>query len=573
MSTYKTKQYVKRYGGFWLGLIILTVLYYPILRLNKDMLVAIHDEFDGEFLTYILGAKHAGEHILPEVFNGTLKISMQPPAFLFVVPYLLTGPETAFFFNYLVIALAAYSGMYLCCKRLVGEEWPAVIAGVLFAILPFYSVYGLSVMGQPWLAYAFINLWQEGQTSRKTRLICFAIIILFGFGSSLVLVGYADIIILSMLSVWGACRKRNIRFFLAGLLILAACYVITNIPLMRGVFGESNAFTTHKEEYLKTASPFIDSFTTVFWDGLYYAASNHRMIVRAAEITLLVSIAYWARLPGDEKRRCAQMVALYCLAVAIALLYAIWHCDPVVSLRNKLGGVWVEFQFDRFYWLSPCIWFLMLAHTLHFVWFFLKRGNTMRFLPLLLVIWLNVNYIWNASSLKINYTQWRENEHPVSYASVSEFFQDEMFDEIENYIGQPQESYRVISVGLYPSVALYNGFYCLDGYSNNYDLNYKHAFGSAIRGELDRDEELADYFDNWGNRCYAFSSEIPKHYYIDATKNKHIKTLNYDFDALKAMGCRYILSSVEIDACDALKRLRQFAADTSYYQVILYQIQ
>lgn len=44
----------------------------------------------------------------------------------------------------------------------------------------------------------------------------------------------------------------------------------------------------------------------------------------------------------------------------------------------------------------------------------------------------------------------------------------------------------MISVGIYPAAAAYNGFHCLDGYSNNYPLEYKHAFRQIMEGELDK---------------------------------------------------------------------------------------
>ena len=44
------------------------------------------------------------------------------------------------------------------------------------------------------------------------------------------------------------------------------------------------------------------------------------------------------------------------------------------------------------------------------------------------------------------------------------FFAEDIFSQINMAIGEPQENYRVISVGIYPAAAAYNGFYCLDGY-------------------------------------------------------------------------------------------------------------
>lgn len=46
-------------------------------------------------------------------------------------------------------------------------------------------------------------------------------------------------------------------------------------------------------------------------------------------------------------------------------------------------------------------------------------------------------------------------------------------EEIKDYIGKPQSSYRVGSIGLHPSVSQESGFYTVDGYVNSYPLAYK----------------------------------------------------------------------------------------------------
>lgn len=101
------------------------------------------------------------------------------------------------------------------------------------------------------------------------------------------------------------------------------------------------------------------------------------------------------------------------------------------------------------------------------------------------------------------------------YAAMSfrDYYAIGVLDQVQQYIrenyGEEPEEYRVVSLGIDPAAALYHGFYCLDGYSNNYDLNYKHRFRRIIAPELNKSEYLADNFDHWGNRCYLFSAECP----------------------------------------------------------------
>ena len=42
--------------------------------------------------------------------------------------------------------------------------------------------------------------------------------------------------------------------------------------------------------------------------------------------------------------------------------------------------------------------------------------------------------------------------------SWDEFYSPELFDEIDNAISLPKESYRVVRIGMQPAVSQYNGF-------------------------------------------------------------------------------------------------------------------
>lgn len=78
--------------------------------------------------------------------------------------------------------------------------------------------------------------------------------------------------------------------------------------------------------------------------------------------------------------------------------------------------------------------------------------------------------------------------------------------EIDDAIGRDKSTYRVAHLGISPAPSLMHGFYTVDGYSNNYSLEYKHRFREVIAEELEKNEEVRVYFDLWGNRCYLFNS-------------------------------------------------------------------
>lgn len=146
---------------------------------------------------------------------------------------------------------------------------------------------------------------------------------------------------------------------------------------------------------------------------------------------------------------------------------------------------------------------------------------------------------------------------------------------LEEEEGLQKGDYRVASLGIDPAAALYHGFYSVDGYSNNYDLEYKHAFRRVIAPELEKSEYLQNYYDDWGNRCYLFSAECPGYYTVK--KNGFFYSdLSIDTEALKALGCDYILSAARVADAEEkslmLMNEEGFETPDSYYRIFVYKI-
>ena len=179
------------------------------------------------------------------------------------------------------------------------------------------------------------------------------------------------------------------------------------------------------------------------------------------------------------------------------------------------------------------------------------------------------------SPLKENLRRLSAGVEETASSSFRTFVSKELFEEIDEYIGRPKDSYRVGSVGLYSSVPLLNGFQCVDGYSNNYDVEYKHAFRETIEGELKKKKSVRTYFDEWGNRCYLFSAELGKSYFFTKEDDTVIKKLALNPEALRALGCEYIFSGVEIEKPEksGLKLLNTFEKEGYPYRIRVYEVE
>ena len=90
--------------------------------------------------------------------------------------------------------------------------------------------------------------------------------------------------------------------------------------------------------------------------------------------------------------------------------------------------------------------------------------------------------------------------------------------------------------------------------------------------ELEKDDDLKTYFDEWGNRCYLFSSEIPFQYYFTKNSKMEIEDWDVNINQLKNMGCDYILSTIKINNQN-LALQNQFEMALHSYEIYLYKVQ
>lgn len=89
--------------------------------------------------------------------------------------------------------------------------------------------------------------------------------------------------------------------------------------------------------------------------------------------------------------------------------------------------------------------------------------------------------------------------------TILEKFQVEEYADLREQIESSSSMPGVLSVGLDPMIAAFNGFRSYDGYVFNYEMSYKRKFRPIIQKVLHKDLILRDYFDSWGNRVYAFT--------------------------------------------------------------------
>lgn len=562
----REKPYEKFIWCFLTGLCLTGISVLLFVILGKRSVFVYHDQMDGEVLCYLYQAKYLFKgDVIPEFFNGAGKTTLTPPAPFFVLIYKALPPFAAFVTSWYLAMLGGYAGMALLLRRLQVRPWIACFCGILFAYLPLLPVYGFSMYGVPLMAWAFLGLAKK-EDSKWGRAGYLLLLAFLSTASSLVLSGFAVLSVVVLVGVFWKKAGKSLYYWI-GFLVMLLGWGLCNQSLFAQILGIGNGYVTHKEEIALTVVPFFTRFTEVLLDGVEHARAFQKGIVVLT--TCILAAGLWKKAWRDSVWR--VLAGLAGLAVLIALLCAVYTWEPVVGIRRELGGAAVWFQLDRIYWLLPALWYAALGLCLQWLAkrniFVLGAGIAVSFLTAVML--LNAG-VWK-DNLKVLL-----NKSPAGL-SWQDFYAEELCGQIEDYLftttGQRPEEYRVASLGMCPAAALYNGFYCLDGYSNNYPLEYKHLFRQIIKPELDKSEYLTEYFDGWGNRCYLFSSEIPGYYTVEKG-GFYFSDFEMDTEAFARLGGTYVFSAAYIENAEetglVLLREEPFATGESYYQIYLY---
>ena len=161
VSLEKTAKY-----GFGIGIVIVLLPVLPYVILGQNSYVTIHDNLDSQIIYYRVlvqsGQVFEVHSDLDQIMNGIPRECF-PTGLSFVAwLFLLLEPFTAYVVNKAFVHLIAFIGMYVLLKtHLLHDKKDAFVvlgSSICFGVLPFYSIFGLSIAGQPLLLYAFLNL-------------------------------------------------------------------------------------------------------------------------------------------------------------------------------------------------------------------------------------------------------------------------------------------------------------------------------------------------------------------------------------------------------------------------------
>lgn len=563
---------------WYLGFLVIAINFFPYFILKEGSVFEIHDQMDEYMMNYVLTARHLGEglQVLPEMMGGINTSGLQPAAVLFVPFYRFLPEFWAFVLQYMICFTAGFFGMYFCVRKLTESNILAIISAVLFCMLPLYPIYGLSMIGVPLVLYAVLCLKKQ-----EKILLSLILVVFFGLTSHLVYSGYAVlslwIVSLAVLLIRRDCNK----WYMAGFFLLTAVYTIVNLDLFLELFMGQSSYTSHREEMINYGMPFWNTVKNIFFESGQHVPSYHKRLIFPILVMLTGEGCCWKKL--HEKGRKSYFVALgvFVLLAGIAVFYGVCKSEPVVAWKNDMSGFCHYFQIERYYWLYPAGWYLEFAVVFGIWWqTHLQPGRKFWRWPVVKVIALMLMVLptWKIikvnSYLYMNVNQINNGSTITGYISWESFYAEDLMEELESAIGRDMDSYRVAHLGINTSPALMHGFYTVDGYSNNYPLEYKHQFRRVIAKELEKNEQTRLYFDEWGNRCYLFNGATGTAWMLGKEDQIVYEKLEFNMEALKELNCEYLFSCGEILNADelGLELLGYYETEQSYWGIWLYEM-
>lgn len=538
-------------------LLLILAYFLPYIILGEDSSLLIHDNLDSliAWMKIFLGNYEifsSPSTKIYQIFNGIPRSSISGSFDISLIWFKLFGIYWGYVFNKFLIALFGFVGMYYLLKKhfLPTEVYKIIPCGValIFALLPFWS-FSMSISGLPLVLFAFLNL-----RNKDYHFSNWLIILIFPFYSSLVFSGVFFMVIITLVFIYDTYKSKIINYnFLLGIILLGFNYVISHFPLFY-TFIFSSGHLSHRVEFKDTGLNIFDAINQVFEifkNGQYHAHSLHTFIL------IPIILGLYLIIKSDKINKRYILILLF--IILTSFFYGLLKWNSIAPIIKQLT-TFIPIQLQRFHVLHPMFWYVLFGISLFMISKNFRFGKQI----VMLILIFQFYYV-------LKYHELFANRHKSTFR---QFYAEEQFSEIKSFIDKPQNSYRVISLGMHPSIAQFNGFYTLDSYCADYPLKYKHDFRKIISRELDKNKELRDYFDNWGSRCYAFSSELGVNFMYEKSSIKKIEHLDFNVDAFHQLGGNYIISAVEINTIINNKYILKkiFENKDSFWKIYLYEV-
>lgn len=541
------------------ALIMIAAYLSPLFILGENAHIRVHDNLDSNIAWYKI-LSESGQMFgslnstIPQVINGLPRNALGTEYSGIVWLHHLFPSMLAYGISQGITRFAAFFGMYLCLKKhfIPQKEYHfiAVASALAFSLTPFWPSGMLSTLGMPLALWAFLNI-RKGERSWKN----YAVLTLLPLYSSFVLGFFFFLFAIGVFWLVDVIRGKGLNFrFLFSIIYMTVVFLLVEYRLVGSFLFSSEP--NSRDEYFHAKLSLLRVIRLTFKN--FILGHTHVMTVHGLMILPVLFLALYIIISKRLWKKEKAFWVLFILNFSLSTWYAFWFYKGWLPLTERFHFL-DTFNFARFHFLRPLIIYIGFALGLKII---IQNFASMK----------PVAYFFIVGQILVLFAFNDEIIHRGK-PTVKQFYAEELFTEIKDYIGLPVEEYRVASIGIHPAIAQYNGFYTVDTYNNFYPLTYKYKFREIIEKELEKNKRIRTYFDEWGGRCYLFVDELGKHYMFKKTSKKVLKNLEINTEPFKELGGKYLFSAIPIKNAkeNDLRLNKVFKHNNSAWNIYLYE--
>lgn len=449
-----------------------------------------------------------------------------------------------YFFQEITEKVISYFSFYLLGKFLFKNKTYSILGALFYATLVNDISYPASTIFMPFMPYLLYLLISKDQF----RLKHLAIIFFVGLNSSLVF-DYLPMITMIIFAYFIRSQK-NYKILFSFMVTLSLSMIIAGIPLIISVLGEPlHRGTVTKEGLLNIITMEINYLHRMLLPNKMQGIFD--LPVNLLKLLILVSCFFL-------KNKKINLFLLFFFLIYLSKILVSSDFSQIIF--NNFLVFLKGFNFSRIGNVMPLLFSILLIGALNvnkkkifknflitliitsavlnqlyvptneFTKIFLKENLKKESLKLLKEKYKNVSIkeIIDIVKVKENFKHKNIVFDLKTNNSFDSFFKFNAYKKIKLLVG----SKRVASIGANPMIAAMNDINVIDGYHTIYHLSYKKKFRKIIAKELDQNNTLKDYYDNWSNRIVMFYSDE--------------NNLLFDFGEAKNLGAVFIISSFPI---------------------------
>jgi len=530
-----------------LSLSIFSLYYLFSLTVFEAIVVFPHDTLDmGVVFDHVISRMFRGDYDSYKVFlSGEYKWFYLDKIFYPTnLAHIFLNDKQFYFFYEILEKLVSYFSFYLLGKFLFKNKAYSIFGAIFYTALLNDVSYSAPTIFLPIMPYLLYLVCSKNKFRLKHLIIFFFI----GLNSSLVL-DYPSMIMMFIFSLF-ARSQNNYKILFNALVAISLGMAIAGIPLILSVLDEPIQKTVVEKKELLTV--IIFEFKNLY--NVLMPSSIRNIFLLPTNI-LKILILIYCLLAKNKK---IKLFLLFFLS--IYLLRILLTSDLSQIIFNNFLTFLRGFEFSRIDKILPLIFSILLVAILNtsknkklrnvmIVLTFVSSICFQIYVPIqesakkLLEInlkkeslkqvkdkYMTKNFIEIISTIsdKNNYKYQNLIFDIKTENTFDSYYKLEVYKKIKLLVG----SNRVASIGVDPMIAVMNDINVIDGYHNIYHLSYKKKFRKIIEEELNQNNTLKDYYDNWGNKVYLFYSD----------KNN----LFINFKNAKNLGAKYIISSFPI---------------------------